>query len=401
MNMSDMNWKSWGLVIVIVLGGSLEVIKRLPKGESLFAGDANPRAKTAKPYSVRPRVGGHGSAPMMLAPPKVQAPPTARPVVIPALTKEQMEKLQAAAPKTTEFDHAGEKAKKKDGKDDEWEIVVDPKTGKRIKRKKKKAVAAKKDEKKEEEVAKTEEPEAEEPEPEDEDIDAAIATAITTGKAPVNNSKKPDDAFASAEEWMRKLLSRPNLTETKRFIDHYNKALVSAEVFYKVVNAMLADSRAQMKQLGVLCLGSTPSVLSFQMLAQVIKSERSGTPPQKDAEGFIEKYKEIARLTLLERILRASTGSFSTVLATKTLEASATKNLTAQAQQQPPPPGGAAAPVRNYTANYQRFVPILTALGKSGDAAIKNQAAITLNTLNGLLQSGGAAVVQPTQASAN
>lgn len=406
--MNDQNWKSWALVIVIVLGGGLELIKRLPKGESVLPRD---RAQEAQPYSVRKRVGGN--APTMLAPPTVIGAPRVahRPVVLPSLTKEQMEKLAAAAPKTTEFDHNGDKAKKAEAKkkdEAEWEIVVDPKTGKRIKRKKKKV--AKKEEEKKEEVAKAEEAKPEEEDSagdkDDEDIDGAIGRAIATGKAPASNSKKADDAFASAEEWMRILLNRPNLAETKRFIDHRLKALVSAEVFYKVVNAMLSDSRAQMKQLGVLCLGSTPGTLSWQGLVNTV-TKYPNSPAQTDAQKFIDGYQDIARLNFLQGIMQAGAGSQSTVLATKTLEASAQKYLGAQPQQNPPA-GGQAAPVRNYSKSYQPFVLILRSLGKSGDQAIKAQAGSTLAVLEGLLQQNGSGqpqpggqpqIVQPAQAS--
>ncbi len=403
MNLSDMNWKTNLLIVVILLGASLEIIKRLPKADPLTSAAALRGDAHTQPYNVRAKkVAGHQrpQPPAMLAPPKMIKPIQAtRPAHIPAMTKEQMEKLAASLPKATEFEHDKSKAKKKDGKDDEWEIVVDPKTGKRIKRRKKKV--AKAVEKKEEVVQKEEPKEEETPPPaEEDDIDAAIASAMATGKAPVSNSRQADDAFASAEEWMRKLLSRPNVGETKRFIDHFNKALITPEVFYKVVNAMISDSRNEMKQLGVLCLGSTPSVLSFQLLAQVIKNERGGTPAQKDAEGFADKYKEIGRLALLERILRASTGSNPTVLALTKLEASATQYLNQPTQPQQQTGTGtqaAAAPARNYSANFQRFVPILTSLGKSRDQAIKDQSGRTLSLLQGLLNNSTSTPTAPSQ----
>lgn len=404
MNLNDLNWKTGLLIAVIVLGASLEIIKRLPQGDSLPTAEVRSGQVQAQHYNVRAqRVAGRGQPPAMLPAPRLTPParPIAKAAQIPAMTKEQMEKFAKSLPKTTEFEHDKKKAKKKKGKDDEWEIVVDPVTGKRIKRRKKKVAKA---EEKKEEVVQKEEPKKDEEPPaaeEDNDIDAAVAAAMTTGRAPLSNSTQPDDAFASAQEWMRKLLSRPNLAETKRFIDHYNKALVTPDVFYKVVHAMVTDSRAEMKKLGVLCLGSTPSVLSFQMLAQVIKAERAGSPAQKDAEGFADGYKEIGRLPLLERVLRSSSGSFPTVLATQKVEASAEKHLNTANQQQQNGAAQPAAPVRNYSTNFQRFVPVLNNLTKSKDQAIKDQAARTLGVLNNLLNNSGTPVSPaPTQTQA-
>lgn len=393
--MNDFNLKTWALVLILAMGTTFEIVKRLPKTK-LFEGEG--RTAQSQPFAIRgSKV--RGAPPTMLPPPKIVAARVApRPAQLPALTKEQVDKLAQSMPKETEFDHGKPKVKKKLN-EDEWEIVVDPVTGKRIKRKKKKV--AKKEEKKEE-VVKTEEKPSEDPkEDNDEDIDRAIAQAMATGQPPASNTRKPDEAFASAEDWMRKLLSRPDLAETKRFIEHYNKALLSPEVFYRVVHAMLVDSREKMKQLGVLCLGSTPSPTSFQMLAQTIAKERSGSAARNDAEGFADKYKEYSKLGILDRVLRGGMGTPTTVLATQKLEVSATENLgKAQSSTSTGATNATNNPVRTMTASYKKFEPILTNLTKSNDPQIKAQAASTLNVLQNLLgSSGGGAVVQPAQAS--
>ncbi|MGE3760571.1 MAG: hypothetical protein AB7H97_22595, partial [Pseudobdellovibrionaceae bacterium] len=263
---SNNDWKIWALVAALAVGGIFEVVKHSPGRSTVgWDGEGSTLRGKEKAYSVPHRpTNAAGMAPHFKAPPRAILP--TRPVVaaeapIPNLTKDQVDKFlqQAQGPQ------------KKMAKDDEWETVIDPKTGKKIKRKKKKKKVAKKPKKKEEEVAAKPEKTEEEPtKTDDKNINAAIAEVVATGSvAPPVPNNKPDDAFTSAEEWIKKLLNRPDLAETKRFIDHYNKNLVTAEVFYKVVGMMIEDPRPEMKKLGVLAAGASQSVMSFQLLAEV------------------------------------------------------------------------------------------------------------------------------------
>ena len=117
--------------------------------------------------------------------------------------------------------------------------------------------------------------------------------------------------FTSLEEWRRLLLTTPDLAETRVFIQHYQDNLVSAEVFYKIVNEMIADSRTEMKQLGVMCAGVTPSVISFTILAGVEKTEATASAVRNQATGFLSHYATLTYVHILRSIMSGSAPSLA------------------------------------------------------------------------------------------
>ncbi|MBX3021076.1 MAG: hypothetical protein KF799_05310 [Bdellovibrionales bacterium] len=393
--MQDTNWKTWGLLFLVAIGISFELLKSLGGGFN----KVTPREGLAqgRPYAVKQRTLVQSHRAPVVRPQAVQVAAQTG-----GITREMMQKFaEQHSPASTTFDKAkdkdkGEEKKKKDYKCDEHNQRIDLKTGKPMVHAQtgKPLICKKKKEKKEEEKPAVADNKKEEPRKPSDDIDAMIGQAIATGEIPqpIANDK-PDDAFNTLEEWMKRLLNFPDKEETKRFIDHYQRNLVSAEIYYKITEMMLNDSRSQMKQLGVMCAGLTPSVLSFQLLADLIKNEHSGSAARTDAEGFMTRYTDINSLTILERVMRASNTSFATVLATQKLDLAAHRFLqkkdtapstgtpTQQAQQQ----AAQTASMKRNASYFQRFVLVLTELSKAPDATVKDQAGRTLTNLTTLL----------------
>jgi hypothetical protein len=386
--MNDLNWKTWGFVFIIALGTTFEVIKRLPSSKAWDS--ENLRAPKVKHYAARGRAAGmNRQAPAMLPPPAMIRPaqPVQQTPTPPPMTKEQLQALMAAhagKPGETEFGGKDDKAKK----EDEWEIVLDPKTGKMVKRKKKKKVAKKekKEEKKEEPKKEVEKKIAEEDDENhsdsEQDIDTAISAGLQTGKLAPLPKNKADEPFASAEEWIKRLLNRPNLAETNRFIDHYRKNLVTSEVFYKVVNAMLADSRAEMKKLGIHAVAQVPSAMSFQILVGAAGNSRNDASVKAKADEALNSYTAINRVGVLKSVLKGGAQPAVAIKAAQLVKTSAEQNLSAQSQ-------GTTPPNTNQTRNrttYEGFRTLLDTLSRTAtDAGVKAAAGETLARLNDLL----------------
>jgi len=382
--MQDLNWKTWGLIFVLAIGLAFEGIKRLPADKTQWDADNLKFPSAAiKPYQVKYKKNPPDILPMHQ--------PAGRPAAVKAgghtVSRETIEKFIAAnSTQKNEFGHVdkgteGKDAKakkKKKGDDDEYEIIVDPKTGKRYRRKKKKIV---KIEEPKVEVAK-EEPKKEEPKSSDDEIEGLMNEAITNGSLPPTNDKA-DTPFADLEEWKKRLLTRPDPKETRRFIEHYKNDLVTADIFYKIVSMMIEDSRPQMKELGVLCAGLTPSVMSFQVLADVIKAERSGSSLRTYTQSFIARYSDLNNLHILERILKSPSSSFVAVMATKSLDASVTRYLS-PAMNKPPKNATTQTTGHSNSGFFMRFVNILNALVRNPDSSVSTQARTTLANLNNL-----------------
>lgn len=394
--MKDTDWKIWLLVGVIALGGAFEMLKKFRSnriqtqaGWDLdFFGSSN----NTTPYNVK---GGKAQAHRPQSPtPAVHAEPMKK------QASPELEAFIAANSQTsTEFEH---KEKGEEGKPDakkkadaEYEIYVDPVTGKMYRKKKKK----KKDGASApivEEVAMIES-QKEEPRRSDDNIDNALQEAIVTRNLtpPVGPKPKP---YASLDEWATKLLSRPDLNETKKFIEAYRMSTVSADIFYKIVNMMIEDSRAQMKDLGVLCAGMTPSVMSFQILAEIVRTTPTSDSLRQSADGFVNNYSDLNNLYVLERVLAAPSTSYSTILAAQKLEASAQRYLSPELNKPPADPSQAATAQHSNSSYFQRFVSLLEGLQRSPDQEVSAQATTTLTDLRNRLNPNGTPA-PPTAAS--
>lgn len=387
--MQDSSWKVWVLAAIIAVGGTFELFKRMPSGKSPLMDKENLRYSSEEdaPYSVR-----HEQ--MKLHKADAVAP---RPVHVAAATnpilEEQMKQFNAAnAQVATTADHkeAGKVAKKKkDG--EEYEIITDPVTGKKYRRKKKKD--AKKDDK---DKAKTEvaklplENKLPKHEPMEEDANAAIAAALAEaangGPLAPTTPQEAKDPFTSAAEWERILLQRPDLNQTKHFIQEYRARTVSPEVYYKITQLMIQDSRPEMKSLGVLLAGASPSTASFQLLVGVAKGSSASATLKQQATALLNTYSQQANLVYLQGALRGSDVN-SALMATQLLG-----TAIQQASQQPGGGTPSTDPRASNTAQasnrtrFQPFVSILTQLSASAqDATLASQARQTLNDLQALL----------------
>ncbi len=374
--MSELNWKAWGLGAILVLGLLLEIFKQIPQSslqwdpENLFTG-----RKASKPYSA---------ADSLHARDHVRPTPSNTAPSRPIVTAKQIENFldsqrpAAATTKGTVVAKVEKVAKPK-------KLCKSRRTGmihvcKKKKKKDDKPVAS------DEPIKYYQAPVAKE----DTDVDQEINSALTTGALIPFVDDRADTTFESLQDWQRRLLRSPDLKETKRFIDQFQKSLVTAEVFYKITDMMLEDSRSEMKLLGVLCAGVTPSLISFQLLAQVLKTERADSKVRVSADGFLDQYAQGNYLSVLESVLRLP-ASHSSIVAAQKLERAASALMSKSA---PTTDANAArvnaANTQKRTRNaalLQRFVLLLQPLTTAKDRDVADQAQKTLASIQGLLPS--------------
>jgi hypothetical protein len=367
------------------------LLKHLPGKENVVWEKENLRyGYEGKPYSVR-------ELPKKLRAPSKPALHVAgdQKVLAEALKSYSTATAQVATeaePKVASAKDAAAAKKKKKAKDDEYEEVIDPVTGKKVKRKKKKE-AKKEEEKKPSETAVASTPVPQDPGPQQDErtdaaaIAAAIAQSAATGDLPlpIKNSTLPP--FASLEDWERLLLQRPDLAETKVFIQSFKNHTVSSDIYYKIAKMMLNDSRPEMKSLGVLVAGSNASVMSFQMLAGVAKS--GSGDPKTNAQKYIDAYSNsISNLQILLGVLRGTDGT-AAAAALHEFDQAATKFLANNAAST-----GGGGVTRGQSgggtaAQFKPFVQVLQTLSHSTDATLASQAGQSLNHLEGLLGGSG------------
>jgi len=142
-----------------------------------------------------------------------------------------------------------------------------------------------------------------------------------------------------------------------------------------------------MRELGILAAGRTPSPQSFHLLVDVLKHEGFGSKLRQRAEAELNIYEQISYLWILESIMRTSDDVFSVVWATKQLEDSARRYLSAKFNR-PVPGGNGTQTTRNpYLSQYNRFVAVLQELSTTkGSSETSSQAKQTLQSLQDLIK---------------
>src|SRR6185312_6353144 len=248
--MSDMNWKTWLLMVIVAIGVIFQILKHLPMDSQvgLWSKEGlNFSFGNSQPYNVKVGL-------LNIKPVHKSTAPRAR-FQIPVQQLNQF--IAANTPQKTEFEHSkpkGAEGKKVGGKkkdEDEWEYFTDPVTGKKYRRRKKKAKVA--------DSPTATAPKPTSPAPSDSSDDTGSAGTTLVGGSGFESPAVPQTPVADVDEWTRRLLTQPDAKMTQLFIQQYQQGLVSSDIFYKVAQLMLDDPRTEMKSLGALCAGMTPS----------------------------------------------------------------------------------------------------------------------------------------------
>lgn len=389
------NWKTWLVIFVLSVGAAFELIKRVPQGEeNLWERDGAVLQMNAdgRPYSVRTTT--------TRSAPRVEKRPQPAPVAVEAVLRTQLKKFVAAnaqhatSPEVPKK-KAGAKKKKKKIAAPGDEIFVDPTTGKKYRRKKKKEDKT--------EVAKAKNDDTRQYKTDDkansDNIDNNLSAALFAGgiteyagmsNYTAGNGGATNNNTKSLEDWEAILLAKPDAAETKRFIQLYSQNQVSSDTFYKIAQKMLADKRTDMRKLGILCAGSTPSVQSFQLLA-IAESTEADSGVKSYEDGFLALYSDLGNLPILQKVLSSNSQPAVTTQALQRLESAATHYLSGTSTSPTGQPSAQSA-ARN-ASYFQRFVSILTELSKSSNTTIVSQAQQTLTSLQTLLAAAGSTTV--------
>lgn len=355
--MGSTDWKTWALVLTIVLGASFEALKHLPLGRHLLLGYKVP-AGHDESYNVR------GQRRM-----------NQKPETLPTRPSSPMRNSLAVRPKSE-----APVLQTTAGKGAELPALVQiVEKGKKKKKKKKKAEA----------VATTTTSDIESPretvKPDREDPPAAVSgrrsssetVTYATAAAPAK-SLEP----ATAEEWFKILKEKTDKGTLNRFIQAYKERSITAAVFYKVVGQMLEEKNEAVQINAVTALSATTSLASFVILADISREFRTDSNVRIKAEAAMNRYANISTLSILQTVMLASDNPYTTLMATKQLDGA----ITRYSQSSTPEPG--AQSTSRYARYFEPFVSILKGLSSSPDTSVASQASQTLASLQSLLGGG-------------
>lgn len=394
------SWTKWLLISAVSVGGVFELAKRLnwlpaidpTVQQQVVQTPETPYARSNVPLHVNHRIARHRDVhmqPQKTRPSSLVIPPNqgkfdthagAKPA-----DKKNEKKIEKTAKKETD-DQEKPKCRKRD---DVYSTALnseyfEQQTPDRAKNEETEKTAEQHQGEEElpfcdqEDVAKKDEKDAE---PSDEEVEEPeYDTLYGGGGIAVVSPENPEDALAGLDEWKKLLLERPNFKETVRLIEMYQTGRIRPELFYAVVKLMLESHRREIKELGILAAGRTPSYDSYHLLISVIKHESFGSPFRIKAEAELNFYIQLNFLGVLENVLRNSNDVFAIVYATKKLDESAKRYLSSNYKRDP------KASKHPYAKYYQRFIALLTTLSSSPDNQQANQARQTLLSLQDLLK---------------
>ncbi len=201
------------------------------------------------------------------------------------------------------------------------------------KKKKKKKSSKKRKKRSNEEIAKSDDPSGTSPKQDGETASPrpqGVSTiVIHNPKDKKDQQDKEESEEELIEKWRADLLSKPNPEKVNEFIDLYLIRKIPENVFYTLALEMAFDERTEMVGYGILCLGSTPSVRSFQELVTIESSSEIPDWAKSDATRYLQGYTQLHHVRLLTRILTQSKSSSITIRATQLLMSSAQRNISA------------------------------------------------------------------------
>lgn len=229
----------------------------------------------------------------------------------------------------------------------------------------------------------------------DHEVDSGAKPIVVTGAAAAANTQNPNGAAGGAantnavlESWKRRLLGEPNLAETIKLIEAMQSGQINPGDFYTLLDLMMKDPRDGMKELAVLAAGRTPSLQSFQVLTTVLKREPFGSALRKKAESEINFYEQPQFLPVLAEVMRSSEDVFAVVWATRQLDDSAHKYLTAKYNR--PNPKNPSQMINPYVQLFNRFLVVLREMAATPVQSEESlQAKQTLSTIQGLIRALG------------
>jgi hypothetical protein len=140
-----------------------------------------------------------------------------------------------------------------------------------------------------------------------------------------NDTDKEDENLKTYEEWARKLLSRPDLKETTKFIQAFQSGLVPEEVFYDLVQKMYEQDRVDFKEQALLAFGSTPSLTSFVQLAEVSNAANSVS---NAADNKLRDYESLNLIWVLRSVFVQFNDGPALLAAARSIDNSTARYLT-------------------------------------------------------------------------
>ena len=214
------------------------------------------------------------------------------------------------------------------------------------------------------------------------------------------------------QKWLDVIMKEPDFKLTTKLVQYYQTSLVTEQVFFGVIAAMLNDPREKMHELAIIALSSTPSLQSLVLLNRFVDNERGLSSEKRQAQDAIGKYADVQYLNVLASIIQTPNSPSLSMqglrLLTQTGETSFKALTPPPASGNPPQPEHVDGATTSSTStaeqqkkfsqasrSFQPFVSILSKVSQhNSDQDLRQAASIALQKLQGWLGTGSEARTQ-------
>ncbi len=126
------------------------------------------------------------------------------------------------------------------------------------------------------------------------------------------------------QEWAQLILPAPSPKNVQMLVEYYKSGMVSAEIFYNILDALIAERNPQQQHLAVSAAGEAPSAQSFNFLVQVEKAPPSAQLGSQ-AQTELNSYEALGTVGLLRTVMTTYLTDAATIqIATAVLQSSVT-----------------------------------------------------------------------------
>jgi hypothetical protein len=210
------------------------------------------------------------------------------------------------------------------------------------------------------------------------------ATAITAKETSTKNREAAEEKLSSLEEWLAFIMPQPSYDRTMKMLQELQSKRLETSIFHEVAAEMLSDPRPKMQELGVLALGSFPSLRSY-LLLQSSNARFSETSPLRiQSRNFLKNYTRLENLRYLSSVLTTRVESDIVFEALRLIHTSASFYSDQAKTSAGEDSESSLQPARVQANNHliRQFGPLVPVLNRlaqtSTDEAIRQQASTTL-----------------------
>lgn len=129
---------------------------------------------------------------------------------------------------------------------------------------------------------------------------SSVVVTTVTPPTPAEETKLP----VTYQDWAKLVLGKPNPENVNKLVEYYNNGMVTNDVFYAILGAMIEESNPEQHKLAVSAAGRAPSSQSFQFLVDVLKSENQNSELVTNVNQHIANYESISAVGHLVDVLR-------------------------------------------------------------------------------------------------